>query len=162
MTEEWRAINCAPGYYVSDLGRVQKSDGRQIRVGHVTDGSLSAVLSIDRASRPYLVRKLVAEAFCEPTVRNSDTVVHLDGQKDNCHAENLAWRPRWFAWKYSHQFNEPVRSRWMYPIRVVQTGEEFGSLIEAGMHFGMLWEDIHLSAIEGKVTYPFGYVFEWV
>lgn len=161
MQERWAVVQNAPGYYISSLGRVERA-GHYLRIGHVTDGSLSVVLTIDKASRPYLVRRLVAEAFCAKLAPTHDTVVHLDGQKDNCDAENLAWRPRWFAWKYSRQFKDPVRSHWMYPIRVMQTGEEFGSLIEAGMHFGMLWADIHLSAIEGKVTFPYGYVFEWV
>lgn len=161
MQERWKQVSFAPEYFVSTQGRVEKN-GHLITIGHVTDGSLSAVLRLESGSRPYLVRRLVAEAFCEKLTANCDSVIHLDGEKDNCNVENLAWRPRWFAWKYTRQFHEPVRSRWMYPVRIVQTGEEFGSLIEAGMRLGMLWADIYRSTIEHRVTYPFGYEFEWV
>lgn len=161
MVETWIPIEVAPEYSVSNLGRVQKS-GHILKIGHVTDGSASVVLRNENGSRPHLLRKLVATAFCEPLTPLCDTVVHLDRNKTNCVAENLVWRPRWHAWQYAHQFNEPVRSRWMYPIVNISTGEEFGSIIEAGMVYGMLWVDIYKSAIEDRVTFPYGYVFRFL
>lgn len=161
MHETWVRVEIAPEYLVSDQGRVSKN-GQILKSGHVTDGSRSVVLRDAKGHRPHLIRKLVAAAFCEPLTAQCDTVVHLDGDKENCNASNLVWRPRWYAWQYTHQFNESVRSRWMYPIVNISTGEEFGSIIEAGMRYGMLWQAIYVSCIEHRITFPYGYEFRFV
>ena len=158
MPEIWEKVSEAPQYIVSNQGRIRNADrgGRPLIVGKVTDGSLSVVLTVDGISRPYLVRRLVAEAFVAPHNDLCDTVDHLDGNKENCFAENLVWRPRHLAWRYTRQFREDIPQEWMTPVMNVETGERFTSVISAGIRYGIVWEDLYNAVWLQRPTFPHG------
>jgi hypothetical protein len=160
-TEVWSRIPFGNGYYVSNRGQV-RSETAMLQIGSVNDGSLSVVLTSEKTSRPYLVRRLVAEAFCAKLGPNCGTVVHLDGDKTHCDANNLVWRPRWYAWQYCHQFNTPIRSDWMRPVFNIRLDEEFNSVIQAGMYYGILWKEVYRSAIEHVSIFPHGFEFAFL
>ncbi|SCC11074.1 NUMOD4 motif-containing HNH endonuclease [Rhodococcus qingshengii] len=103
--ERWKSVVGYEGYYeVSDHGRVRSVDrtvvssvgipsrrrGCGISAGLTTRGYLGVGLSRDGESKPFSVHRLVAAAFCE-RVADGDVVRHLDGNKENNRAENLAW-----------------------------------------------------------------------
>ena len=48
-------------------------------------------IMVDRKRTPRRVHHLVAELFLPPPVSGQTEIRHLDGNPQNCHAENLAW-----------------------------------------------------------------------
>lgn len=102
------------------------------------------------------VALLVAEAFVEPDNLLCDQVVVLDGNFQNVAAENLRWRPKWFAWKYTHQLK--TRQPLHYcnlPVVNIDTDEEHDSIIDAGIKYGLLFEDVWRSTFSGTPIYPY-------
>lgn len=84
------------------------------------------------------VAHLVADAFLEPPpFEHYDTLIHLDADKTNAHAENLAWRPRWFSFEYHAQYAaDPAWAA--FPVEVKRTGEWFNHSYDFCMHYGAL------------------------
>jgi hypothetical protein len=97
--EIWRAIDEAPEYAVSDLGRVKRiipdRFRRPLRVLRTPVGSQGyLVCSLHTKGRPQLHRKvhvLVCTAFHGPKPTPRHEVRHLDGNPLNACAGNLAW-----------------------------------------------------------------------
>lgn len=87
--EEWRRIPGIPNYLASDLGRVMSLCGREVRIlrpGLSTRGYRQVVLH----GRTHAVHRLVCRAFHgEP--QHGQEVRHLDGDKLNNSALNVAW-----------------------------------------------------------------------
>lgn len=103
--ETWKPIRGYEGYYeVSDRGRVRSLDrtitnslGRRqsfrgCMMSFLTSstGYFTVGLKRDGSVKRFLVHRLVADAFCG-SLRAGDVVRHLDGNKTNNHADNLAW-----------------------------------------------------------------------
>ena len=84
MAEQWAEI--APGYSVSNLGRVRGKSGKILRPSPNSQGYLT--FSIGRMSVKLHV--LVARAFVSGR-EAGDEVRHLDGDPGNNAAANLAW-----------------------------------------------------------------------
>ena len=59
-----------------------------------TDGYLRARLTINSRRKPYKIHRLVAEFFLEPRPSPQHELRHLDGDKTNNRADNLAWGTR--------------------------------------------------------------------
>jgi hypothetical protein len=97
--EQWLTIAEAPDYAVSDLGRVKRvmpdSLGRGagvILAAPLNDkGYCHLNLHIGRKQHLRRVHRLVCEAFHGPPPSPNHQVRHLDGNKTNNRAENLAW-----------------------------------------------------------------------
>ena len=101
--EQWRSIPSAPGYEVSDLGRVRGVDrvvmrgGRPMRVR----GRLLAPKMAGRDGRPRvqlgsatrLIHHLVLEAFVGPRPSGTEAC-HNNGDKLDNRASNLRWDTR--------------------------------------------------------------------
>jgi len=115
------------------------------------------------------IRVLVAEAFVDPPYFGPsdygvfcDTVIMLDNNKENTFAPNLAWRPSWFAWKYSRQFVEDQpESYYIKRVSNVDNSKGYPSIIDAAIKDGLLFEDVWKSATMGTAVYPTGahYIF---
>ena len=102
MVEEWRDILGYEGQYqVSNLGRVRSLDrvinhpvnGPMRRRGGIhrcgkSKGYLNVSLLRDGKTRTFTVHRLVALAFVGPP---TEQIRHLDGDKYNNAATNLAW-----------------------------------------------------------------------
>lgn len=102
--EIWKPVPNAPGYEVSNHGRVRSIDriipyvdGRMrhqpgklkelVDDGH---GYLTARLQIQKRGRTRYVHQIVLEAFVRPR-KNGELVRHLDNNPKNNRLENLAW-----------------------------------------------------------------------
>src|SRR5690349_22885098 len=110
---EFAAIDEFRDYEVHDDGRIYSHLSKRflpIRVNHQGIRNIN----LHRGGVDYCrsVAVLVAKAFVDPPDRRSNTVIHLDGDRGNLQANNLAWRPRPFAIEYHKQFqNQPYQNR---------------------------------------------------
>lgn len=82
--ETWAAVASAPGYQVSDLGRVMSPSGRLIGKPNHARGYVRVSIA---AHRVVMVHHLVAEAFLGP--RRGARVLHRDRNPENNAATNL-------------------------------------------------------------------------
>lgn len=150
--EEWVTIRDFPKYSVSDQGRVRQDDfdrlihPRQNQYGGVYVGLMKHSVQHVR-SLPLLV----AETFLDRGLATFDTPINLDGDRWNCHVDNLMWRPRWFARKYNNQFKERFFRAIDEPVRCVETSERFPNSLMAGCRYGLLESDV-VGSIE-NMTY---------
>jgi hypothetical protein len=159
-TERWADIPEFRAYRVSDWGRVYSiTRDTLMELSRVTGGAVRVNLRRDGASHSQSVKVLVADAFVDRSF-DSDTPICLDGDQTNLHYLNLAWRPRWYAWKYMRQFHEEPRIE-IRQARVenVHTGVVYENSIEAGLDDGVLWDDVIRSAISGRAVYPTGCIY---
>jgi hypothetical protein len=99
MTEEWRPIGEAPGYEVSDQGRVRSwkkfGGGPLPRIvkPHDTAGYWAVGLYTPSGRVPRTIHALVAEAFIGPRPEGME-VRHLDGDRRNNVPTNLRYGTR--------------------------------------------------------------------
>lgn len=171
MSDEiWKPITEFPIYEISNYGNIfSVLRDRMMRPSRTREGHLKISLYSEWDESRYTrsVALLVAREFVEvETVHESDyhrpvSVIHKDGDFENVHAANLAWRPYWFVWKYTRQFREAQPSRYHeIPIIEINTGMRYDSIVEAGTELGMLYRDIWSSCIDGISYIPNKYVFE--
>ncbi len=158
----WTPIDEFPQYEVSSWGLIfshrRKSVIRPTRNNH---GHLriSLVNTYGRFTRS--VALLVATAFVPAEDSLSDTVVIRDGVKTNCAADNLMWRPRGFAWEYTHQLSAPRLLHYTnLPVVNTRTGVVYPSVEMAGIQEGLLFKDIWRSTYTGQRCYPSHAAFE--
>ena len=92
MDERWWYIDGAPGYMISDKGRVWSIKSQQFIKPKPMDrkGHLGVCLSVDGEPRYYYVHRLMAKAFI-PNPDNYPIVRHLNDVKYDNSLENLAW-----------------------------------------------------------------------
>lgn len=145
--EEWRLLDDYPGYEVSDLGRVRgqlihEDDYHMIAIRTNTMGLPFVGLSVRGRQHNRALAPLVAEAFLGPPLPPATTPINMDGDRFNCAADNLAWRPRWYAIRYHRQFQEDYVYRIHNPIRNTKTGREFEGSLEAAAFYGILEQDV--------------------
>lgn len=164
IDEIWKTIPAFQNYQVSNLGRIFNTRNNvMMKVSETTFGHLKITLKAQYSHRRYTrgVATLVAEAFVEPPNVLCDQVVILDGDLWNVAAHNLVWRPRWLAWKYTHQMkNEQPLHYQNLPIRNIETGKEYDSIIQVGIEEGLLFDDIWKSTYTGLKLFPDGFMFE--
>lgn len=86
-----------PGYEVMRDGRIFSSSNwrgygrRELTPDLNDDGYPSVRLTINGKRTRYAVHVLVAENFLPPKPSDKHEIRHLDGNKMNSHADNLAW-----------------------------------------------------------------------
>lgn len=162
MQEQWKTIEDFPDYLVSDHGRVaNQKTGRILSLTRNQKGVLKVGLIAGRGQQQRAVRLLVAEAFVEGRSDIFDTPIQLDGNRDNARADNLMWRPRWFSYKYAHQFTVSDPAYHNRPVRDVKTKESYSSIFEASIRHGILAEDIWKSTLYNKSVQPTNQIFEF-
>lgn len=155
MQEQWHDVPGFDGYAVSSHGRVRSRAGRVLTHTFNQQGHEKVNLSIDGRTVTRSVAGLVARAFIEPPLRRDfNTIIHLDGDKNNAHADNLMWRPRYFAIRYHKQFESTAFRETTISVKEMKTGEEFASIHDAAVKFGLLYNDILVSAHERTFVWP--------
>lgn len=164
MQEEmWVNIPEFSNYDISSLGEVYNRHRQRImRVSTTNHGHPKISLINDYGERiTRSVALLVAEAFIARPNILCDHVTALDGNPKNVAAENLVWRPAWFAWKYVRQIKEPIPDHYKN-LMVENTTTEiiYDSIVEAGMTEGLLFDDIWRSTYTGNHVHPNGSRFE--
>jgi hypothetical protein len=87
-----RAIPGFPGYFVTPSGEIYRNKIQRMST-YVSprDGRERVALSVDGNQTPYFTHTCVALAFIGPRPTPEHQVRHLDGDKANNGAENLAW-----------------------------------------------------------------------
>jgi hypothetical protein len=164
--EVWRRIPGFSRYEISCFGQVYRRDKDiMMSISYTMTGHAKISLLSDYDGLRYTkgVAQMVAEAFVEPPTGFCTHVVMLDGNLENIVADNLIWRPAWFAWRYTHQLKvlQPNHFKNLM-VREVDSGKVYNSIIEAGMTEGLLFDDIWRSTYSGARIYPHGVKFEVV
>lgn len=153
--EVWRQIYEFPGYSVSNMGRVRNDDmNRTLTMLRNQYDIINVGLTRDRIQYKRSVAVLVANAFLPSYESDAfDTPIHLNGDRSDCRAENLLWRPRWFAIKYHRQFRTGRIS-----IRKTlvddNTGSEYRNSLVAAQTFGLLDSDIGWAVEHDSTVWP--------
>lgn len=162
MREEWKPIPEFDNYSVSDMGSVRNEDtGRMMAKLRNQTGIVNVGLSKAGVQYKRALAVLVAEAFVprEGARLTFTTPMHRDGDRTNCRAENLLWRPRWFAARYHAQFDNGLRG-FRVPIRDITTGEEFANSWEAAMKYGLIDREILEATLNRTYVWPTYQKFE--
>lgn len=156
MPEEWRVIPAFPKYEIGSDGSV-----KTIKTGRLLHASLTqsghAKVNLVKNGETYTrnVNHLVAKAFVtDPPRPDFISVIHLDGNKLNCSATNLLWRPRYFAIKYHLQFDTPNFKTSAIPIVDIRTGEKYESIQHAVTKHGLLFTDILIAVHHITYVWP--------
>lgn len=188
-TEEWRDIPGYEGsYQISDRGQVRSLDRYVNRLNHGKaskqfckgkilkqdideDGYCRINLRVNQLDRRFGVHRLVASAFIE-NLNNLPQVNHIDGDKTNNCVENLEWCTA--EYNNHHAINighrpssifknvgKSAKRRLSKPVRCVETGQEFYSMIEAERQMGLGSTSVYYSICNNRATRQ-GYTFELV
>ena len=154
MQVDWAVIQDFPNYVINVNGEVlNSSTGREIRPRRNPQGDVIIGLMSDK-QYTRSVRVLVARAFVPGESDIYDTAMQLDGDPDNLNADNIVWRPRWFACMYSRQFRKISEIDRIGPIRDVETGDRYTDVYEAAITNGLLFKDIRKSMVTGESVFP--------
>lgn len=159
--ETWKKIFEFPRYSISDQGRVQNDNtGRILKLTMNRDMILTVGLMYSGTQFRRSVPVLVANEFVPGGTEYFDTPIHLDGDPFNCRANNLAWRPRWFAVKYKRQFMNGSGILIDRRIRNIQTEEVFADSFECAKWYGVLEWDLYESINVRTFVWPVMQNFE--
>jgi len=155
MVEEWKTITYFMDYSVSNLGNVRSDlTGRIMILSENQFGVVYVGLMRNRVQYHRSVPLLVAKAFLPSPEPPFDTPINLDGDRHNNRADNLAWRPRWFAVKYNQQFRYPPQFHIDEPIINLATGKVSENSFEAAKEYGILETDLVLSIANRTYVWP--------
>jgi hypothetical protein len=181
IREEFVPINEFPGYELSNWGRViNLRTDREMILSPTEHGDLTIGFTRDSKQHRYAVKVLVAKtfvnseyislvrvparAFVKGESLDFNTPILLDGDKHNLYFENIVWRPRWFAWRYSYQFSHPKPWYEYGPVRDVDADITYESYMAAAIDNGILCVDIRKSIYDytNRIVYPTYQRFEYV
>jgi len=88
--EEWKVIENATNYEISNYGQVRNKNTKRILKPTVNCGYLAVSLRINNKTTTAFAHRLVAKSFVLCT-DETYVVNHKDGIKTNNHVENLEW-----------------------------------------------------------------------
>lgn len=159
MRELWRDIDEFPGFIINTRGDVMNEwTHRMISVRTNQQGFLMVSLVKERIQYTRSVAILVAKAWLDdPPNEAYNSIIHLNGDREDCHIHNLMWRPRWFAMLYHKMFeHDPYR----LGVYVVDTDEEFQTMREACVKYGLIEAHVYEDMINQTPTFHYGYLFK--
>lgn len=165
--EIYKASKTIPGYMVSNYGHVLN-----MKTGHVFSGRVNGrtgypEINVNQNGKHkyYLVHRLVAELFCtRPDDGGLYEVNHIDGNRQNCHADNLEWITH--AENLHHSYVIGHREYDVAPKAVVatnmDTGESttFPSIYKAARFLGISQGNICMCC-KGLRPYAGGYMWAY-
>lgn len=168
---DYRPVKDFPGYYVNPYGDVfSQSSESSLKHSKTLQGDAKVTLYKDGNRITRSVRVLVAEAFVDPPFAEgaylrypANRVIILNNDKNDIRADNLAWRPMWFAQKYVTQF-QPFYPESYYTRSVIElnTNVVYGSILEAGVANGHLFAEILHSILSGETVFPRSARYSWM
>lgn len=159
MIEERRILDPFTTYEITSLGRVFNiNTGREMTLSPTQHGELTVGLTVDGVQYRRSVKVLVARTFVPGETKIFDTPVQLDGDRTNLAADNIVWRPRWFALAYIRQFENPPDWYFYGPIQD-SDGVVYENAMHAAIATGSLCEAIQQSAYNGVRVFPSGLSF---
>lgn len=166
MSEQW--VNLGDlgftEYSVSDLGRVKRdATERIVKATSNTTGYLQVGLYCKGVRKKIGLNRLVAHAFLlDPVEDHFNVLLHKDGNRINCSAANLIWRPRWFAIKYHQQFEGRDEYQPVDIVREVNSGRMYASVKDVVVEHGLLYIDLLNSMTAGtSPMFADGRVFKY-
>lgn len=158
-----------PRYEVTNYGRVFNRDtGREMvlcqnQFGIVTVGLMMDVeYDVDGSyshgyeQRTRSVKSLVARAFVPGETDKFNTPIQLDGNRENVRADNIMWRPRWFAIRYTRQMYNIQDWFFHGPVTDITNNVDYEDYFQAATTNGLLCKDIRLSVLNKKAVFPTG------
>jgi len=153
MTDQelWHELEEFPDYAVSNLGVVGNMKSGMTRKPSINQQGI-VKMSLYKNGKELHTRSvavLVAEAFVEGQTDLFNTPIHLDGDKMNCRADNLMWRPRWFAVQYHKQFFESAFRHAEVPLIELDSHQTYPNVMQACMANGLLHGDVYRSFTQG-------------
>ena len=157
----WSTIEEFPSYKVSNHGDVvNQVTGRYLRPSQTRTGLVKVGFYQDGVQHSRSVALLVAKAFVFGRDEISNTPVHLDGDQENNHAENIVWRPRWFALAYIRQFTD-TRNHGRGPVFDLVSREWYPTLLDAAKANGLLIKEIIRLLPDKKPIFPTQQIFSF-
>ena len=153
--ETWKSIYSFPDYSVSNHGRVLKeTTGRILSVCTNTHGI--RYVGMTRGKRQYrrALGLLVASHYLDIPEEPYDTPTHMNGDRADCRAVNLMWRPRWFTNKYHAQFSGQEPMSFSVPVVCEETGEVFVNSMAAAVKYGVLDRAIRVAYLNRQPVWP--------
>jgi len=162
-SEEWVPVEGFPGYSINFLGQVSRdSTGRLLvpRFNQYGVPYVGLMRGWQQCSRS--LPRLVARAFLPRPSDIFDTPIQIDGDRSNCRADNLMWRPRWYAILYNRQFEDRYDNAIEVPVRAVNEGEKFPNSLDAACRYGLLEREVELSILNRTPAWPTYQYFELV
>lgn len=157
--QTWKQIEDFPKYSVSPEGQIKnRVRNLPIHIRQNLQGIAMASLMRDEVRLTRSVALIVAQAYLRPPLNEAyNSVIHLNGDRGDCSANNLMWRPRWYAIKYHKMFDvAPIN----VSVAIEQTGEIFGTLREACMKYGLIEQETYLRMLNGEGCFHYGYRFK--
>jgi hypothetical protein len=163
MDYDWVPIPDFPEYLISNYGEVvSRKSGRPISQSTTQKGIVKVGMVRDGKQYQRSVKVLVANAFVPGRDEVLDTPVLLDGDPWNNRADNICWRPHWFAWRYAHQFSNVTDNDHIGPLRDIETRFRYLDVYEAAIVNGLLFVDIRRSIVTKEPIFPTFQVFELI
>ena len=170
--EIWKQVTDNDNYEVSNTGRIRRRGSVNDRSTYEKKGYQLIDLYKDGERSKKRVNRIVAEAFI-PNPDNKPEVNHKDGNKQNNNVDNLEWvtskencRHAWDNGLMKPTYSmlgkkNPNAGRKGKPIRVVETGEVFGTLKECEEAIG--GDNRHINdCLRGRQKTHRGYHFEYL
>jgi hypothetical protein len=150
-------------YFVNTDGWVVNvNTGRLMALSPNLNGELMVGLMREGKQYKRSVKVLVAEAFVDGKTDLFNTPIQLNHVRDDLRADNLCWRPRWFAWKYYRQFEEMSDYYFGSGVREINSGLEYENILHAAVTHGLLCADILFSIYDGPAAWPTSSRFQWI
>lgn len=155
MQDEWIRLGKYPPYSISQSGLIRNdSTGLLLKRSRLGSGNPAVSLYVDGKYIRRQVSSFMAETWLEPHPNeNFKTIIHLDGDRDNCHVDNLRLGPRWFAIQYHKDCREDYFPDWDRPFRIIETGEIFTSPFECARSMGVLQTDVMVAVLSQRPIY---------
>ena len=156
MEEElWKEWPQDPRIKVSNKGNViscRRGSWHPLRVYHNNYG----YQRVSAGPSTQLVHRMVAETWI-PNPNHRKEVNHINGDKTDNRVENLEWVTH--SENMRHAFRSGLKK--ITPVRIVETGEVFESILECARQIG--GSTGHISeCLAGKRSTHLGYHFEHV
>lgn len=164
--EEFRIIEEAPRYMISNLGNIKSfalsKEGRIMKSSYDKDGYKRISLTLEDGSRIYRrVHQLVAKAFI-PNPNNYTMVNHLNNNREDNRVENLEWCDNSRNQAYSYQqmgrvWNRESHRKYMTHIKATNiiTNEilYFDSVNECARYY-LVSDSAIFNRLRGRVNNP--------
>jgi hypothetical protein len=154
---DWKELEEFPNHAVSEHGDVANMKTGLPRKLSVNQQGVVKLSMYDEHGRlkTRSVARLVAESFLEPHPNELfNTPIHLDGDLRNCRADNLAWRPLWFAVKYHKQFRNEDFYHMDVLVMDVESEVVYENVKDVCISNGMYWYDVVKSYTEDVPVFP--------
>lgn len=163
MQEEWAELEEFPDYAISNFGDIANmKTGMPRKASRNQQGIYKISLYQGRRLITRSMALLVAQAFVEGQTAIFDTPIHLDGDRANYRADNLMWRPRWFAIKYHKQFRYEDFYNQNVHLVELESGKHYNSIQEACVTNGLYFQDIIKSYVERTFVFPTQQEFRYI